>query len=114
MLPKVFKYRRWTSSGNRSYKTISDPVHTYLPPIEGYNPGKLYRNAEDMGKDELLKPFDTEHNRKLTWEHLYGKPVTGKVLYGKNQIGQTDPMPMHQKWLSRKEMNLAPFMNIMM
>jgi hypothetical protein len=28
-------------------RQLSDAVHTYMPPVEWYNPSKLYRNAED-------------------------------------------------------------------
>ena len=61
-------------------RQLSDPVHTYLPPIEGYNPCKLYRNVEDMGKDELLKPFETEHNRTITVSYTHLTLPTKRIV----------------------------------
>jgi hypothetical protein len=56
----------------------SDTVVKYVPPIELYKPGST-------GVPELIYPFDTEHDKKLTWEvmlrqtsdwegTLWGKP----------------------------------------
>jgi CubicO group peptidase (beta-lactamase class C family) len=83
-------------------RQLSDPVHTYLPPIEGYNPGKLYRNAEDMGKDELLRPFETEHNKKISWEHLLRQTSDWEGTLWEKPDWADRPDADASKWLSRK------------
>jgi hypothetical protein len=83
-------------------RQLSDAVHTYLPPIEWYNPGKLYRNAEDMGKDELLKPFDNEHNRKISWEHLLRQTSDWEGTLWEKPDWADRPDADASKWLTRK------------
>ena len=66
-------------------RSVQDTVAGYLPPIELYNPFQVNRPAEQFGTPELLRPFDTPHNRSLTWDvmlrqtsdwegTLWGKP----------------------------------------
>ncbi len=65
--------------------SVTDTVARYVPPIELYTPGPAHRPAELFGTPELLRPFDTPHNRTLTWDvmlrqtsdwegTLWGKP----------------------------------------
>ncbi len=64
---------------------VKDTVAPYIPPIEVYNPIAVNRPAEALGQPQLLYPFASAHNRKLTWEvmlrqtsdwegTLWGKP----------------------------------------
>jgi CubicO group peptidase (beta-lactamase class C family) len=39
-------------------RTLDDPVHPYVPPVLRYP------------SNELIQPFDTPHNRLITWDHL--------------------------------------------
>ncbi len=66
-------------------RSVKDTVAAYVPPIEIYNPGQINRPAEQFGTPEFLRPFDTPHNRRLTWDvmlrqtsdwegTLWGKP----------------------------------------
>ncbi len=65
--------------------SVTDTVAPYVPPIELYTPGQVSRPAEQFGTPELIRPFDTPHNRTLTWDvmlrqtsdwegTLWGKP----------------------------------------
>jgi CubicO group peptidase (beta-lactamase class C family) len=83
-------------------RQLSDAVHTYMPPVEWYNPGKLYRNADDMGKDELLKPFDNEHNRKISWEHLLRQTSDWEGTLWEKPDWADRPDADASKWLTRK------------
>ncbi len=66
-------------------RSVRDTVAAYLPPIELYRPTPVNRPAEEFGTPELIRPFDTPHNRTLTWDvmlrqtsdwegTLWGKP----------------------------------------
>ena len=48
---------------------INDKVYLQMPPIEAYEM-EAYRKPEDMGKPQFLTPFNTLHNRKISWDHL--------------------------------------------
>ena len=50
-------------------KNINDKVYTILPPVEVYD-NTPYRKPEDMGKAQFITPFNTIHNRKISWDHL--------------------------------------------
>jgi CubicO group peptidase (beta-lactamase class C family) len=47
-------------------KRLDDAVRDYVPPIEAYNPGK----AGEPAAGELIMPFETAHNRTITWDHM--------------------------------------------
>lgn len=50
-------------------KNIQDKVYSYLPPIEPFDPNPN-RPAEEIGKPQMLFPFLTNHNKKISWDHL--------------------------------------------
>ncbi|AFK05277.1 beta-lactamase [Emticicia oligotrophica DSM 17448] len=50
-------------------KNVNDSVAPYIPPIELYGQ-PVNRPADDFGKPELLKLFDTPHNKTITWDNL--------------------------------------------
>jgi CubicO group peptidase (beta-lactamase class C family) len=53
-------------------RSVNDLVRDYVPPVvalgSAFDPGRA--PAERMGEQRLLTPFETEHNRKITWDHL--------------------------------------------
>jgi CubicO group peptidase (beta-lactamase class C family) len=83
-------------------RQLSDPVYTFLAPIEPYMPGETYRKSTDIGKEELLKPFDTEHNRKITWEHLLRQTSDWEGTLWEKPDWADRPDADVTKWLSRK------------
>ncbi|MBD1395269.1 serine hydrolase domain-containing protein [Mucilaginibacter glaciei] len=42
-------------------RSVDDTVANYMPPIEIYDPGKT-------GKSNIIYPFASAHNRRLTWD----------------------------------------------
>jgi CubicO group peptidase (beta-lactamase class C family) len=51
-------------------RSVQDSVAGSMPPIELYNPVQINRPAEQFGTPELLHPFDTPHNRTVTWDAM--------------------------------------------
>lgn len=51
-------------------RNLQDRVVDYVPPIQFYNPLERSDSAERFGKSRLLDLFDTEHNRRVTWDSL--------------------------------------------
>nr|WP_308439262.1 serine hydrolase [Persicitalea jodogahamensis] len=83
-------------------RSVQDTVATYVPPIELYNPAQINRPAEQFGTPELLRPFDTPHNRRLTWDvmlrqtsdwegTLWGKPEWADRPSADSKDWQTRP-----------------------
>ncbi len=82
-------------------KNIDDKVFTYLPPIEIYD-NRVYRSADEMGKPQFIEPFNTEHNRKISWDHLLRQSSDMEVtLWGKPDWADR-PTDKPQEWLTRK------------
>ena len=82
-------------------KSIQDPVYTYLPPIEVYD-NNISRKADDLGKDFFIEPFNTAHNRKITWEHLLRQTSDFEgTLWGKPDWADR-PGDNTSEWLTRK------------
>jgi CubicO group peptidase (beta-lactamase class C family) len=51
---------------------VEDRVHPYMAPVEILGPSLSgpSRSATGLGSEELYQPFDTPHNRTITWDHL--------------------------------------------
>ncbi len=51
-------------------KSIHDTVHEYVPPIQVYNPMPVGNKADSLTTSDFLYPFETPHNRTITWDHM--------------------------------------------
>ena len=53
-------------------RELQDPVRDYVGPIPVLQGGLAADpyGAERLGEPKLLRLFETEHNRKITWDHL--------------------------------------------
>lgn len=51
-------------------RSVHDTVARYVPPIVRARPNGAGYARDWPGDDRLLRPFDTPHNRRLTWDHL--------------------------------------------
>jgi hypothetical protein len=79
---------------------VNDTVAAYLPPIELYNQ-PVQRPAEDFGKPELITPFETPHNRTITWDNLLRQTSDWEgTLWGKPEWADR-PDADAAKWLNR-------------
>jgi hypothetical protein len=79
---------------------VNDTVAAYLPPIELYNQ-PIQRTAEDFGKPELITPFETPHNRTITWDNLLRQTSDWEgTLWGKPEWADR-PDADASKWLNR-------------
>jgi Beta-lactamase len=79
---------------------VNDTVAGYVPPIELYNQ-PVQRPAEDFGKPELITPFETPHNRTITWDNLLRQTSDWEgTLWGKPEWADR-PDADASKWLNR-------------
>lgn len=82
-------------------RSVNDTVARYVPPIELYGQ-PVARSADEFGKPELLTPFETPHNRTLTWDHMLRQVSDWEgTLWGKPDWADR-PDPDAGKWLNRK------------
>ncbi|HTR29095.1 MAG TPA: serine hydrolase [Puia sp.] len=82
-------------------RSVTDTVASYIPPIEVYNPANIVRTPEDLGKPQLLYPFDSPHNRLLTWEVMLRQTSDWEgTLWGKPDWADR-PGGKPEEWLTR-------------
>ncbi len=81
-------------------KNVNDSVANYMPPIELYNQ-PVMRPADDLGKPELLTPFETTHNRSISWDAMLRQTSDWEgTLWGKPDWADR-PDADASKWLNR-------------
>lgn len=87
---------------DRGMIRIQDRVRDYVPPVLSLAPGGVRGRAESLGEPQLLEPFETEHNRKITWEHLLRQTSDWEgTLWGKPEWADR-PSGNPAEWHTRK------------
>ena len=82
-------------------RSLQDKAIDYNAPVVQYKPGQRYDEADEFAKSKLLDLFSTEHNRKITWEHLLRQTSDWEgTLWGKPDWADR-PDRDSSKWLNR-------------
>ena len=82
-------------------RSVHDTVWKYVPPIVPYYPISPTNKADQLGHSELLMPFDTKHNRKITWDHLLRQVSDWEgTLWGKPEWADR-PSSKPEEWQTR-------------
>lgn len=81
--------------------SVSDLVASYIPPIELFVNNPVTKTAEQFKQSELLHPFNTPHNKTITWESMLRQTSDWEgTLWGKpDWADRPDPDP--KKWVNR-------------
>ena len=83
-------------------RSLQDRVRDYVPPVLSLAPNQGAGRAESLGEPRLLEPFETEHNRKITWEHLLRQTSDWEgTLWGKPEWADR-PSNNPAEWRSRR------------
>lgn len=83
-------------------KNVQDKVRNNVPPIEIYDPNQKSRPAELLGQPMLLNLFETDHNKKITWDYLLRQTSDWEgTLWGKPEWADR-PSAKPEEWTSRK------------
>ena len=81
--------------------SINDKVYPYLPPIELANT-PITSDLNPITQTSFIYPFDTEHNKKINWEHLLRQTSDWEgVLWGKPDWADR-PSDKSEEWTTRK------------
>lgn len=82
-------------------RSVNDTVWKYVPPILPYDPATSKDKGSQFGQQQLLTPFETPHNRKLTWDHLLRQVSDWEgTLWGKPEWADR-PSQKPEEWLTR-------------
>jgi CubicO group peptidase (beta-lactamase class C family) len=84
-------------------RNLKDPVRDYVAPIVvlGSTP-RTGDRADRLGESMLLQPFETAHNRRITWDDLLRQTSDWEgALWGKPEWADR-PGPNPSDWRTRK------------
>jgi CubicO group peptidase (beta-lactamase class C family) len=82
-------------------RSLQDPARDYSAPTTAYPMGK-FDDPEKFGKSRLIELFETDHNRKITWENLLRQTSDWEgTLWGKPEWADR-PDRDANNWLDRK------------
>jgi CubicO group peptidase (beta-lactamase class C family) len=82
-------------------RNVWDTVARYIPPIEIYDPQNTTRSAEELGKSQLMNPFESAHNHTLTWDVMLRQTSDWEgTLWGKPDWADR-PSGNSTEWLNR-------------
>ncbi len=83
-------------------RNIDDTVWRYVPPILPYDPSPNTDKAGQLGKSKWITPFDTPHNKKITWNHLLRQVSDWEgTLWGKPEWADR-PSAKPEEWQTRE------------
>ena len=83
-------------------RSLQDKAADYASITAPYFPGQRFDVAEQLGKQHYIDLFATEHNRKITWEHLLRQTSDWEgTLWGKPEWADR-PDRDANTWLTRK------------
>jgi CubicO group peptidase (beta-lactamase class C family) len=82
-------------------RDVRRPVRDYMTPIVVLGPGHGSNRGEQVGQSSLLDLFETEHNRKITWDHLLRQTSDWEgTLWGKPEWADR-PTGEPSEWATR-------------
>src|ERR1044072_6598643 len=88
--------------GRKMIRSLQDPVLGYEAPTFAYDPNTKFGDAGKLGSSRLIELFNTEHNRKITWEHLLRQTSDWEgTLWGKPDWADRPDKDVNS-WLTRK------------
>lgn len=83
-------------------RSLQDRAADTSAPVSVYNPFEKFDSPATFGKSRFIELFDTEHNRKITWEHLLRQTSDWEgTLWGKPEWADR-PDRDANNWLNRK------------
>jgi len=82
-------------------RSLQDKAADYSAPVAAYKPGEKFDDANRFGASPFMDLFATEHNRKITWEHLLRQTSDWEgTLWGKPEWADR-PDRDASTWLTR-------------
>lgn len=80
---------------------LNDSLYKVIAPIQIYDPAQSGIKANDYGKADLIKLFDTPHNKTITWDHMLRQVSDWEgTLWGKPEWADR-PSDKPAEWQTR-------------
>ena len=85
-------------------RSLSDPVDTYVAPVFVLPPEGGSRHPRGLGESRPLRLFDTDRERRITWDHLLRQTSDWEgTLWGKPDWADR-PLQNPREWLTRERL----------
>jgi CubicO group peptidase (beta-lactamase class C family) len=82
-------------------RSLQDKATDYAAPTQTFKPGEKFDTPENLGRSPFIDLFATEHNKKITWEHLLRQTSDWEgTLWGKPEWADR-PDRDNSTWLTR-------------
>lgn len=83
---------------------LTDKVYPYMAPVIPYTPAAATLNkADQFDQKDVIELFETEHNRKITWEHMLRQTSDWEgTLWGKPDWADRPQAGASAEWMTRK------------
>lgn len=82
-------------------RSLDDTVQGYMAPVQTHSPAAAGNKSDRLGAPDLLFPFDTPHNRGITWDHMLRQTSDWEgTLWGKPDWADR-PEPNPAQWTTR-------------
>jgi CubicO group peptidase (beta-lactamase class C family) len=82
-------------------RNINDTVRDYVAPVQVFSPLAPGNKSDRFGASDLILPFDTPHNRTITWDHMLRQTSDWEgTLWGKPDWADR-PEPNTAQWTTR-------------
>lgn len=86
---------------DRMIPSLNDTLYKVIAPIQVYDPAQASVKANDYGKPDLIRLFDTPHNRTITWDHMLRQVSDWEgTLWGKPEWADR-PGDKPAEWMTR-------------
>lgn len=82
-------------------RSLDDKVYTYLPPIEMAQFTEESTHQNPIDKKSFLFPFDTPHNRKISWDNLLRQTSDWEGTLWSKPDWADRPSDKQDEWLTR-------------
>jgi CubicO group peptidase (beta-lactamase class C family) len=81
--------------------SINDTLYKVIAPIQIYDPAQSSIKANSYGQPDLVRLFDTPHNRTITWDHMLRQVSDWEgTLWGKPEWADR-PSDKPAEWMTR-------------
>jgi hypothetical protein len=82
--------------------SITDTLYKVIAPVQVYDPAQSSIKGNDFGKPDLVRLFDTPHNKTITWDHMLRQVSDWEgTLWGKPEWADR-PGDKPSEWLTRQ------------
>lgn len=91
------------AADEKKINSVNDNVNSYMAPIIPFDPGGSgQNNSDDLIKKDLIELFDSEHNRKISWDHLLRQTSDWEGTLWDKPDWADRPEANSSEWMNRK------------